>query len=153
MYVLTNPVYTNFVQQYFSVWAVEKVFIGQKKLCRIIMFSQIWAAEKNNNKNWWKQDSKIRSLIWWAHQWIFLYFLAWIYEIRKYVFCKELTVAHQQIACLWINLNWFAYNSNQSSPCMKMMFVHAHMNSAISPLWTFFWTFTIWAGDFENHLT
>ena len=89
VYALTNPVYTNFVQQYFSVWAVEKVFIGQKKLCRIIIFSQIWAAEKNNNKNWWKQDSKIRSLIWWAHQWIFLYFffsLNFQYEIRKYIF-------------------------------------------------------------------
>ena len=104
-------------------------------------------------------EKRIRRFVVWFDELInefVLYFLAWISNMRsENMFFQELTVAHQQIACLWINLNWFAYNSYQSSPCMKMMFVHAHMNSAISPLWTFFWTFTIkvWAGDFENHLT
>ena len=45
-----NPVFTNFVRQSFSVWAVEKKILV-KTLTQLGFFSHLWAAQKNVGEN------------------------------------------------------------------------------------------------------
>ena len=134
----------------FSTW--KKNFIGQtkKKLWWIFFFLRFEQLKKMITKI---GENRIRRFVVWydelINEFLYIFSLNFQYEIRKYVLFSRVD---RRASTDRMSLNQFKLVCLQFKSIFAMMFVHAHMNSAIFPLWTFFWTFTIWAEDFWESL-
>ena len=59
--------------------------------------SQFWTVKKSQNRYWWKQDSYICSLIWWA------------YPLYNFIFRKK-QLGSRSMVSQWKSLNDSAWN-------------------------------------------